>query len=37
MISKQKHGIGTMIYGVIGDYFERFENRKRNGEGVFKY
>ena len=26
-----------MIYGAIGDYFGRFENGKRNGEGVFKY
>ena len=33
----KKHGIGTMIYGAIGDYFGRFENRKRHGEGVFKY
>ena len=36
MISKQKYVIGTMIYGAIGDYFGRFENGKRNGEGVFK-
>ena len=26
-----------MIYGAIGDYFRRFENGKRHGEGVFKY
>ena len=26
-----------MIYVAIGDYFGRFENGKRNGEGVFKY
>ena len=33
----KKHGIGTMIYGAIGEYFGRFENGKRHGEGVFKY
>ena len=26
-----------MIYGAIGEYFGRFENGKRHGEGVFKY
>ena len=26
-----------MIYGAIGEYIRRFENGKRNGEGVFKY
>ena len=26
-----------MIYGGVGEYFGRFENGKRHGEGVFKY
>ena len=32
-----KHGIGKMTFGNEGEYFGRFENGKRHGEGVFKY
>ena len=36
-LQNKKHGIGKMIYGGVGEYFGRFENGKRHGEGVFKY
>lgn len=32
-----KHGIGKMTYFIEGEYFGRFENGKRHGEGVFTY
>ena len=36
-LQNKKHGIGKMIYGGVGEYFGRFENGRRHGEGVFKY
>ena len=36
-MANKKHGIGKMTFGVEGEYFGRFENGKRHGEGVFKY
>jgi len=35
-VQNKKHGIRKMIYGGVGEYFGRFENGKRHGEGVFK-
>jgi len=32
-----KHGIGKMTYFIEGEYFGRFENGTRHGEGVFTY
>ena len=36
-INNLKDGIGKMTYTVEGEYFGRFENGKRHGEGVFTY
>ena len=35
-LNNLKHGIGKATYAE-GEYFGRFENGKRHGEGVFKY
>ena len=35
--ANKKHGIGKMTFDDKGEYFGRFENGTRHGEGVFKY
>lgn len=32
-----KHGIGRMNFAAEGEFYGRFENGKKNGEGVFTY
>ena len=32
-----KHGIGKLTYAAEGEFFGRFENGKRHGEGIFSY